>query len=66
MKIIIYWNILNVLPMFIFLCYSEIMSKIIDNAKKYSLEPFRIWLGPYFGVIIAKPEDLQVITFLKQ
>jgi len=42
------------------------MSKLIDNAKKYNLEPFRAWLGPYFGVVIAKPEDLQVIIFLKQ
>jgi len=42
------------------------MSKIIDYAKDYNLEPFRIWLGPYFAVVIAKPEDVQVITFLKQ
>ncbi|XP_015366846.1 PREDICTED: cytochrome P450 4g15-like [Diuraphis noxia] len=39
----------------------QIMSKIIDNAKKYNLEPFRIWLGPYFAVVIAKPEDLQIV-----
>jgi len=35
-------------------------------AIKYNLEPIRVWLGPYFGVTIAKPEDLQVIIFLKQ
>jgi len=42
------------------------MSKIIDLSKEYNIEPFRVWLGPYFGVVIVKPEDLQVITFLKQ
>ncbi|XP_015366845.1 PREDICTED: cytochrome P450 4C1-like [Diuraphis noxia] len=39
----------------------QIMSKIIDNSKIYNLEPFRAWLGPYFAVVIAKPEDLQIV-----
>jgi len=42
------------------------MSKVIDNTKEFNLEPFRVWLGPYFGVAIARPEDVQVINFLKQ
>lgn len=41
------------------------MSRILDYEKDYNLEPFKVWLGPYFGVVIVKPEDLQVITFLK-
>lgn len=39
------------------------MSKIIDLAKEYDQLPFKLWLGPYFAVVIAHPEDLQVITF---
>ncbi|KAL4123116.1 hypothetical protein QTP88_015346 [Uroleucon formosanum] len=39
----------------------QIMSKIIGLAKEYDLLPFRIWLGPYFAVIISKPEDLQIV-----
>jgi len=43
------------------------MSKIIDLAKEYNLSPIKLWLGPYFAVVISKPEDLQVIiNFLKQ
>ncbi|XP_022175937.1 cytochrome P450 4C1-like [Myzus persicae] len=39
----------------------QVMSKIIDTVKKYSLKPIRLWLGPYFAVVIAKPEDVQII-----
>lgn len=42
------------------------MSKVFDLLKEYNPGPFSLWLGPYFGVAIAKPEDLQVITFLLQ
>jgi len=44
---------------------SEMMSRIIDYEKDYNLEPFSAWIGPYFVVVIVKPEDLQVTTFLK-
>jgi len=59
-------NKLNVTPMCIILCFLEIMNRIIEYVKDYDVEPFRVWLGPYFTVIITKPEDLQVLTFLKQ
>jgi len=36
------------------------MSKIISYQKDYDIEPFKIQLGTYFGVVIAKPEDVQV------
>lgn len=53
--------------MYIFWYSSEtILNNIVDVAKEYNLEPFKIWLGPYFGVVISKPEDLQVINFVKQ
>jgi len=52
--------------MYIFWYSSEFISKIIDFVKEYNLEPFKVWIGPYFGVAIAKPEDLQVINFVKQ
>ncbi|XP_060860451.1 cytochrome P450 4g15-like isoform X2 [Metopolophium dirhodum] len=39
----------------------QIISKIIGLAREYNLEPFKIWLGPYFGVVISKPEDLQIV-----
>lgn len=45
--------------------FSEIMSKIIDYTRDYNLEPYRLWIGPYFAVVIVKPEDVQVIPFLK-
>jgi len=51
--------------MFIFYFFLEITSKIMEYVKDYNLEPYRIWIGPYFVVTITKPEDLQVITFLK-
>jgi len=35
-------------------------------AKEYKLGPIKIWLGPYFGVVIAEPEDLKVINIVKQ
>lgn len=49
-----------------FLYSSDIMSRIIDYEKDDNLEPFRVWIGPYCGVVIVKPEDLQVTTFLKR
>jgi len=58
-------NKLKVTSMYIILCFLEIMSKIIEYEKDYNDQPFRVWLGPYFAVIITKPEDVQVITLLK-
>jgi len=49
-----------------FFYFSEIMSKIIDYTRDYNLEPYKLWLGPYFIVVIVKPEDVQVILLLKQ
>ncbi|XP_060860449.1 cytochrome P450 4C1-like [Metopolophium dirhodum] len=46
---------------FIGLTPERIMSRILDYEKDYNLEPFRAWLGPYFVVIIIKPEDLQIV-----
>jgi len=40
------------------------MCKLFNLLKEYNPEPFKLWLGPYFGVAILKPEDVQVITFL--
>lgn len=40
------------------------MDKIIILMNKYGPEPFRVWLGESFGVVIVKPEDLQVTHLL--
>jgi len=42
------------------------MNQIFDLMQEYNPGPIKVWIGPYFGVAIAKPEDIQVITFLKQ
>ncbi|XP_016656341.1 cytochrome P450 4C1 [Acyrthosiphon pisum] len=39
----------------------QIVSRILDYVKDYNLEPFKFWMGPYFGVFIVKPEDLQIV-----
>ncbi|XP_022176867.1 cytochrome P450 4C1-like [Myzus persicae] len=39
----------------------KIMSKIIDYTRDYNLEPYRLWIGPYFAVVIVKPEDVQIV-----
>lgn len=45
--------------------FLEVMSKIIKLIGNYGPEPFRVWLGSFvFGVVIIKPEDLQVIDFI--
>jgi len=43
--------------------FLEIMDSIFKLIEDYSPEPFKIWMGPYFGVAIVKPEDIQVIIF---
>lgn len=41
------------------------MSKIIKLISNYGPEPFKVWLGSFvFGVVIIRPEDLQVIHFI--
>ncbi|XP_026817199.1 cytochrome P450 4C1-like [Rhopalosiphum maidis] len=39
----------------------QVMEKILKLDNKYSPGPFKIWVGPYFGVIIIKPEDVQSV-----
>lgn len=39
------------------------MDSILKIIKDYSPGPFKIWLGPYLGIVIVKPEDVQVIFF---
>jgi len=39
------------------------MDSILKIIKDYSPGPFKIWLGPYLGIVIVKPEDVQVIIF---
>jgi len=47
------------------LLFSEFSDKIIKLFNSYGCEPCKVWLGPYFGVGISKPEDIQVIIFKK-
>ncbi|XP_060860448.1 cytochrome P450 4C1-like [Metopolophium dirhodum] len=39
----------------------RIISQIISLVNEYKLDPIKIWLGPYFGVVIDKPEDLKIV-----
>jgi len=41
----------------------ELMNNIIKLIEDYCPEPFEIWMGPYFGISIVKPDDVQVIIF---
>ena len=52
--------IIYVYLLFLFL---EVMEKILKLNDKYSPGPFKLWLGLNFGVIVIKPEDVQVIIF---
>lgn len=47
------------------LLFSEFSDRIIKLFNSYGYEPCKVWLGPYFGVAILKPEDLQVIVLIK-
>ncbi|XP_029344292.1 cytochrome P450 4C1-like isoform X2 [Acyrthosiphon pisum] len=52
---------IGTLYQFIGLTSEQIVSRILDYVKDYNLEPFKFWMGPYFGVVIVKPEDLQIV-----
>ncbi|XP_022166735.1 cytochrome P450 4C1-like [Myzus persicae] len=39
----------------------QVMKKILKLDDRFSPGPFKIWMGPYFGVIIIKPEDVQAV-----
>lgn len=36
------------------------MEKITEIINEYGPEPIKLWVGPYFAVVIIKPEDIQV------
>ncbi|XP_027840519.2 cytochrome P450 4C1-like [Aphis gossypii] len=39
----------------------KLMDSILKIIKDYSPGPFKIWLGPYLGIVIIKPEDVQIV-----
>ncbi|XP_050054621.1 cytochrome P450 4C1-like [Aphis gossypii] len=41
--------------------HQQFSDNIIQLFNSYGCEPCKVWLGPYFGVVISKPEDLQII-----
>ncbi|KAF0752653.1 cytochrome P450 4C1-like isoform X1, partial [Aphis craccivora] len=41
--------------------HQQFSDKIIKLFNSYGCEPCKVWLGPYFGVGISKPEDIQII-----
>nr|DAD54391.1 TPA_exp: cytochrome P450 enzyme 8 [Aphis glycines] len=41
--------------------HQQFSDNIIKLFNSYGGEPCKVWLGPYFGVSISKPEDLQII-----
>ncbi|CAH1715441.1 unnamed protein product [Aphis gossypii] len=41
--------------------HQQFSDNIIQLFNSYGCEPCKVWLGPYFGVGISKPEDLQII-----
>jgi hypothetical protein len=46
------------------LCYcvfSEVLENLIKLGDDFGPEPFKLWMGTSFGVVIIKPEDSQVI-----
>jgi len=44
-----------------FICYlSDKMEKWFKFGRNYGIEPFKFWFGPYFTVVLSKPEDMQV------
>ncbi|KAE9541566.1 hypothetical protein AGLY_003557 [Aphis glycines] len=41
--------------------HQQFSDNVIKLFSSYGGEPCKVWLGPYFGVGISKPEDLQII-----
>ncbi|CAH1715439.1 unnamed protein product [Aphis gossypii] len=41
--------------------HQQFSDNVIKLLSSYGGEPCKVWLGPYFGVGISKPEDLQII-----
>ncbi|XP_022166734.1 cytochrome P450 4C1-like isoform X2 [Myzus persicae] len=39
----------------------EVLNNLVQLIEDYCPGPFKIWMGPYFGVAIVKPEDLQIV-----
>jgi len=40
------------------------MKSIFKITENYGPEPYKIDMGVYFGVVITKPEDIQVLILL--
>lgn len=40
------------------------MGKIMELNTLYGPEPYKVWLGTSFAVVIIKPEDVQVCKYL--
>lgn len=44
------------------LWFLDVMNKVIKIHKTYGPEPFKIWMGTTFNVVISKPDDVQVFS----
>ncbi|XP_016658611.1 cytochrome P450 4C1 isoform X3 [Acyrthosiphon pisum] len=39
----------------------QVINVLLGFYNNYGSEPFKVWLGPFFGVYIIKPEDVQIV-----
>lgn len=48
---------------FIYL-FSEVYRNLLEMCENYGPEPIKLWFGYSLGIILTKPEDIQVIILI--